>query len=41
MYEGEQLKGDMWDFINKGKYRMYISNVQQMNGNSIEFSLST
>ena len=31
----------MQNFINKGKYRMYISNIQQMNGNSIEFSLST
>ena len=41
MREGEQLKRDMQNFINKGKYRMYISNIQQMNGNSIEFSLST
>ena len=31
----------MQDFTNKCKYRMCISNVQQMNGNSIEFSLST
>ena len=31
----------MWDFVNKGKYRMYTSSVQKANGNSIEFSLST
>jgi len=31
----------MRDFINKDKYRMYINSIQQMNENSIEFSLST
>ena len=31
----------MRDFINRGKYRMCISSVQQTNENSIEFSLST
>jgi len=35
------LKRDVWDFINRGKYRVCISSVQQLNGNSIEFSLST
>jgi len=34
-------ENDTWDFINKSKYRIYISSVQQSNRNSIEFSLST
>ena len=41
MYEKEWLKRDVWDFINRSKYRMYISSIQQSNENSIEFSLST
>ena len=31
----------MQDFINRSKYRIYISSVQQSNGNSIKFSLLT
>ena len=31
----------MQDFINRSKYRMYISSIQQSNENSIEFFLST
>jgi len=38
---GNDLKKDTWDFINRSKYRMCISSVQQSNGNSIEFFLST
>ena len=30
-----------WNFINRSKYRIYISNVQQLNGNSIKFFLLT
>jgi len=41
MHEREWLKGDIWDFINRSKYRMYISSIQQSNEDSIEFSLST
>jgi len=41
MYEREWLKRDVQDFINKSKYRIYISSIQQSNGNSIEFFLST
>ena len=31
----------MQDFINRSKYRMYISSIHQSNENSIEFFLST
>jgi len=37
----KQLKGDAWEFINRSKHRRCISSVLQLNGNSIEFSLST
>jgi len=38
---GNDLKKDAWDFINRSKYRMCISSVQQSNKDSIEFFLST
>ena len=31
----------MQDFINKSKYRRYISSIQQLNEDSIKFSLLT
>jgi len=37
----ETTKRDVWEFINRSKHRKYISSVPQLNGNSIEFSLST
>ena len=37
----KQLKGDMQEFINRSKHGRCISSVPQLNGNSIEFSLST
>jgi len=37
----KQLKGDAREFINRSKHRRCISSVPQLNGNSIEFSLST
>ena len=37
----KQLKRDAWEFINRSKHRRCISSVPQLNGNSIEFSLST
>ena len=40
-HKREWLKRDAQDFINRSKYRIYISSVQQSNRNSIEFSLST
>ena len=41
MYEKKELKGDAWGFINRSKYRICISSVQQLNENSIKFFLST
>ena len=41
MYEKEQLRRDMWEFINRSKHKACISSVLQLNGNSIEFFLST
>jgi len=38
---GNDSKGDMWDFINRSKYKIYISSIQQTNKNSIKFFLST
>ena len=37
----KQLKGDAREFINRSKHGRCISSVLQLNGNSIEFSLST
>jgi len=37
----KQLKGDVQEFINRSKHGRYISSIPQLNGNSIEFSLST
>ena len=37
----KQLKRDAQEFINRSKHRRCISSVPQLNGNSIEFSLST
>ena len=37
----KQLKGDVWEFINRSKHGRCISSVPQLNKNSIEFSLST
>jgi len=37
----KQLKRDAQDFINRSKHWRCISSVPQLNGNSIEFSLST
>ena len=37
----KQLKGDAWEFINRSKHGRCISSIPQLNGNSIEFSLST
>jgi len=39
--DAKQLKRDAWEFINRSKHRRCISSVPQLNGNSIEFSLST
>ena len=41
MYEREWLKKDVWNLINKSKYRKCISSVWQLNEKSIEFFLST
>jgi len=41
MYEKEWLKKKVWDFINKSKYRMCISSIQQLDEDSIKFFLST
>ena len=38
---GNDSKGDAWNFINRSKYRMCISSIQQSNEDSVEFSLST
>ena len=37
----KQLKGHTQEFINRSKHGRCISSVPQLNGNSIEFSLST
>ena len=37
----KQLKEDIQEFINRSKHGRCISSVPQLNGNSIEFSLST
>jgi len=37
----EQPRRDVWDFVNKSKYKTCISSVPKSNENSIEFSLST
>ena len=37
----KQLKGDIQEFIDRSKHERCISSVPQLNGNSIEFSLST
>ena len=37
----KQLKVDVQEFINRSKHGRYISSIPQLNGNSIEFSLST
>jgi len=41
MCEMKQLKRDAWEFINRSKHRRCISSIPQLNGNSIEFFLST
>ena len=41
MHEKEQLRRDVWEFINRSKHKACISSIPQLNGNSIEFSLST
>ena len=41
MCEKEQLRRDTQEFINRSKHKTCISSVPQLNGNSIEFSLST
>ena len=41
MCEMKQLERDAWEIINRSKHRRCISSVLQLNGNSIEFSLST
>ena len=41
MHGKEQLRRDVWEFINRSKYKAYISSVLQLNRNSIEFSLLT
>ena len=41
MCEKEQLRRDVWEFINRSKHKACISSVPQSNENSIEFSLST
>ena len=37
----KQLRGDAWEFINRSKHGRCISSIPQLNGNSIEFFLST
>ena len=41
MCKREWLKGDVQDFINRSKYKMYISSIQQSNEDSIEFFVIT